>query len=105
MQTVLTLWDRLDHHWCRFLQAKDAQSQTFEFGQLSSYYEMACGLFRDGILTTKASRTLREHLNEILPRMQDNADFAARFDALRSNANTFENIIWFCEQRKLQNKS
>jgi hypothetical protein len=97
MQTVLTLWERLDHHWCRFLSAENEQARSFEFGQLSGYYELACGLFRDGILTTKAARTLREHLAEILPRMQANSDFAQRFNSLRSEPRTFENIEWFCK--------
>jgi hypothetical protein len=96
MQTVLTLWERLDHHWCRFLQAESASDKQFEFGQLSGYYELACGLFKDEVLTTRAARTLKEHLAEILPRMQANADFASRFSALRGEPNTFENIEWFC---------
>jgi hypothetical protein len=96
MQTVLTLWERLDHHWCRFLSAKTAQKKQFEFGQLSGYYELACGLFKDEVLTTQAARTLREHLAEILPRMQANRDFASKFQALRSEPNTFANIEWFC---------
>lgn len=98
MQTVLSLWERLDHHWSRFLNASDESSRTFEFGQLTAYYELACGLFRDNVLTTKAARTLREHLNEILPRMRNHPDFSARFEALRSEPSTFENIAWFCEQ-------
>lgn len=97
MQTVLTLWERLDHHWCRFLEASNDRDKAFEFGQLSGYYELACGLFRDQVLTTNATRTLREHLAEILPKMQSNAEFASRFDALRSEPSTFENIAWFCE--------
>lgn len=96
MQTVLSIWERLDHHWCRFLVAKTEADRTFEFGQLTGYYELACGLFKDRVLTTKASRTLREHLEEILPRMQANDDFASRFDDLRSQPNTFANIEWFC---------
>ena len=96
MQTVLTLWERLDHHWCRFLAAKSDHDRYFEFGQLSGYYELAAGLFKDKVLTTRAARTLQEHLAEILPRMQANADFASRFDALRSEPNTFNNIEWFC---------
>jgi hypothetical protein len=98
MQTVLSLWERLDHHWCRFLAAKDEDARAFEFGQLSGYYELACGLFRDEVLTTKAARTLREHLIEILPRMQANSDFARMFKALRSEPTTFANIEWFCGQ-------
>jgi len=96
LQTVLAIWERLDHHWCRFLAASNEDCRAFEFGQLSGYYELACGLFKDGVLTTKAARTLEEHLAEILPRMHVNADFASRFDALRGEPNTFENIEWFC---------
>lgn len=96
MQTVLVIWERLDHHWCRFLAAKSEKGRAFEFGQLSGYYELACGLFRDRVLTTQAARTLREHLTEILPRMQANPDFAARFESLRGEPSTFENIEWFC---------
>ena len=101
MQTVLSLWERLDHHWCRFLAAKDDPARAFEFGQLSGYYELACGLFKDDVLTTKAARTLREHLEEILPRMQANADFSERFKELRGQPKTFENIEWFCQRAKL----
>lgn len=97
MQTVLTLWERLDHHWCRFLAAKTDQDKQFEFGQLSGYYELACGLFRDEILTTKAARTLSEHLRDILPKMRAHAEFAHRFELLRSDPHTFENINWFCD--------
>jgi hypothetical protein len=96
MQTVLSLWERLDHHWCRFLASETEAARSFEFGQLAGYYELACGLFRDRVLTTKATRTLREHLEEILPRMKDNKDFAARFESLRSQPSTFANIEWFC---------
>jgi hypothetical protein len=97
MQTVLVLWERLDHHWCRLLQADSDAAKQFEFGQLSGYYELACGLFRDKVLTTKAARTLREHLREILPKMRAHSDFRARFDSLRSEPQTFENINWFCD--------
>jgi len=100
MQTVLSLWERLDHHWCRFLSAKTDVEKQFEFGQLSGYYELACGLFRDEVLTTKAARTLREHLRDILPKMEAHPDLAPRLKALQDEPHIFENIRWFCETQR-----
>jgi hypothetical protein len=59
---------------------------------------MACSLFRDKVFTTRASRTLHEHLHEILPVMQADATFKALFENLRTDESTFENIVWFCRQ-------
>jgi hypothetical protein len=97
VETVLSLWERLDHHWCRF-RISDGDNKPFEFGQLIGYYELACSLFRTGTLSTDASRTLYEHLRDILPSMKANEDFSKLFDELRSNSDTYDNIRWF-EQR------
>ncbi len=95
--SVLIIWERLDRHWMRFRSAADCEKR-FEFGQLISYYELACSLFRDGVFSTRATRTLHEHLHEILPVMQNDPAFKALFDALRTDETTYENIRWFCRQ-------
>ena len=100
LQTVLAIWDKIDGHWDRFRKAASDQDKNFEFGQLTANYELACGLFRDGILSTKAARTLEEHLDEILPRMLGHSEFKDRFDTLTSTTTTFENIRWFCTTPK-----
>jgi hypothetical protein len=101
LQTVLSIWDKLDAHWTRFRSAKTPDDQRFEFGQLSGYYEMACQLFRNDVLTTNAAKTLEEHLGEILPLMMADPGFSAHFEGLRSKATTFENIRWFCDRESL----
>lgn len=93
---VLSIWERLDHHWARFKKTTDcSEQQSFEFGQLISYYEISCSLFRDGILTTKASRTLGEHLRDILPDLQKNDTFARLFTDIQSHDDNYSNIRWF----------
>lgn len=96
--SVLAIWERLDQHWVRFRNATNEGERRFEFGQLIAYYEMACSLFRDGVFTTRATRTLHEHLHEILPVMQQDPTFGGLFNALRTDNTTFENIRWFCRQ-------
>jgi len=96
--SVLIVWERLDQHWVRFRSARTEETKRFEFGQLISYYEMACSLFRDRVFTTRATRTLHEHLLEILPAMQADQNFKALFENLRTDERTFENIAWFCRQ-------
>ena len=95
LQTVLSLLERLDELWVRFRGAKSDADKEFEFGQLTSYYELACGLFGDGMLSTKAARTLKEHLRDVLPVMLAHPSFAKRFEELTSCEDTFENIRWF----------
>jgi hypothetical protein len=95
LQTILAIWERLDAHWVRFRTASTDAQKTFEFGQLTSYYELACGLFRDDMLATDAARTLKEHLRDILPAMLKHPEFAARFKALATKKDTFANIKWF----------
>ena len=96
LQTVLTLFEKLDDHWRRFRGAPSGSNdETFEFGQLTTYYEFACRLFRDKILSTKATRTLEEHLRDVLPAIMNDPTFSERFDALASDPTTFENIRWF----------
>lgn len=97
--TVLSIWEKLDEHWCRFRLASE-DDKKFEFGQLISYYEMSCGLFRDGVFKAKAAITLYEHLFEILPDMRGNDSFKAMFDDLKSTPETFENIDWICKRPK-----
>jgi hypothetical protein len=98
MASVLSIWERLDEHWVRFRSADTEEAKRFEFGQLVSYYEMACSMFRDRVFTTRASRTLHEHLHEILPAMQRDPTFMILFEALSTDESTFENIRWFCRQ-------
>ena len=98
ISSVLAIWERLDQHWVRFRTAATEGERRFEFGQLITYYEMACSLFRDRVFTTRATRTLHEHLHEILPVMQQDPTFRGLFDALRTDDTTFENIRWFCRQ-------
>ena len=99
LQTALSLWERIDTHWRTYRTASDEGEKLFEFGQLTGYYELACSLFRDNVLTTKAARTLEEHLSEVLPAMRADESFSRLFDALVSNPATFENIRWFCQSR------
>lgn len=98
IESVLVIWERLDEHWVRFRSAETDDTKDFEFGQLASYYEMACSLFRDKVFTTRATRTLHEHLHAVLPAMQQDAAFRELFDRLRTDDSIFENIRWFCNQ-------
>jgi hypothetical protein len=95
IQTMLLIWERLDQHWCRYRKAKSAESRRFEFGQLISYYEIACSLFQKKALSTLAAKPLGEHLRDILPQMQNVPEFKKLFDELQSHDHTFENIRWF----------
>jgi hypothetical protein len=92
---MLLIWERLDQHWCRYRKAKSAESRRFEFGQLISYYEIACSLFQKKALSTLAAKPLGEHLRDILPQMQNVPEFKKLFDELQSHDHTFENIRWF----------
>jgi hypothetical protein len=94
---VLEIWARLDAHWVRFRQA-DPENAQFEFGQLISYYEMACKLFKDKVFKTRAAVILFNHLQDILPEMRRNANFGHYFDDLKSQPDTFESIDWLCIQ-------
>lgn len=96
--TVISVFERLDLHWIRYKEAKDESAKAFEFGQLTSYYELSCRLFRDRVFQTSAALTLYEHLHDVLTAMQLDADFKRRFDVLRSRPDTFENIRWLCAQ-------
>lgn len=98
MASVLTIWARLDEHWVRYRAVQTEDGRKFEFGQLVSYYELACSLFRDKVFTTRASRTLHEHLHEILPNMRGDINFKKLMDDLRTDDTTFENIAWFCKK-------
>ena len=102
MQTVLTLWERLDEHWVRFRKAPE-EDIDFEFGQLTGYYELACGLFCDGILATKAARTLQEHLDELLPQLLADQQFKKRFDDLTTSPKTYENIKKYLKRHDASN--
>jgi hypothetical protein len=95
IQTMLLIWERLDQHWCRYRKVRSADSKRFEFGQLISYYEIACSLFRGKALSTTAAKSLGEHLRDILPQMEDAPEFNKLFDELQSHDHTFENIRWF----------
>jgi hypothetical protein len=101
LQTVLSLWERIDTHWRYYRAAASEIERQFEFGQLTGYYELACGLFRDDVLQTKAARTLEEHLYEILPALQEDEACRELFKALVSSPTTFENITWFCSRRSV----
>lgn len=107
LQTVLSLWEKLDEHWDRFRKAQQDADKNFEFGQLSGYYELACGLFKDRILSTKAARTLDEHLSDVLPKMLEHKAFKDRFKTLTSTPKTFENIKWYCArlEKKRRNQA
>ena len=61
---------------------------------------MACGLYKDRVLSTKAARTLEEHLDEILPMMKKYPAFQDRFEKLKTSDTTFANIDWFCGERR-----
>jgi hypothetical protein len=101
LQTVMALLEKLDDHWRRFREAPSGSNdETFEFGQLTTYYEFACDLFKDNILSTKATRTLEEHLRDVLPAILKDPGFSARFNALKSDPTTFENIRWFIEHHR-----
>jgi hypothetical protein len=100
--SVITIFQILDSHWCRFRSANEDHSQSFEFGQLISYYELSCRLFRDKIFQTSAAATLYEHLHDVLTLMRADVDFKRRFDLLHSQDDNYENIFWLCSQpRKL----
>lgn len=105
VQTVLSIWERLDHHWVRFRAAEGDEERRFEFGQLVSYYEMSCSLFRSNTLSTSAAVSLEEHLDEILPAMRKHESFEALFEQLKSREETFENIHWFCGDRSILHRS
>ncbi|MDT8760301.1 hypothetical protein MZO42_16490 [Sphingomonas psychrotolerans] len=98
VSSVITLFERLDAHWCRFKEAREESKRDFEFGQLIGYYELSCRLFRDRVFQTNAALTLYEHLHDVLNAMLAHPDFKQRFEAVRSQPDNYENIIWLCEQ-------
>ena len=102
--SVISIFQILDEHWCRFRSADSDKDQDFEFGQLISYYELSCRLFKDRIFQTSAANTLYEHLHDVLTLMRQNSDFKKRFDNLRSQDDNYENIFWLCEQPRKPTK-
>lgn len=101
--SVIAIFQILDAHWCRFKSATGDSNQSFEFGQLISYYELSCRLFRDRVFQTKAATTLYEHLHDVLTLMQSNSEFKRRFEDLRTQEDNYENIFWLCGQpRKIK---
>lgn len=96
--SVISIFQILDAHWCRFRSTVEDEQQAFEFGQLISYYELSCRLFRDKVFQTKAATTLYEHLHDVLTLMQNDAEFSKRFRQLYSQDDNYENIFWLCEQ-------
>ena len=95
VEAMLTIWERLDHHWGRLRLAKGADAQSFEFGQLISYYEVACSLFRYQAFSTTASIILGEHLRDVLQQMANDDSFKEMFAALKSHEDNYEQIRWF----------
>lgn len=98
--TVLSIWEKIDDHWIRFRNASD-NDKNFEFGQLISYYEMVCHLFRSESFKTKSSDTLFRHLHDILSFISSNKDMKAMLDELKSHPDNCENILWLCSQSRL----
>lgn len=96
VSNVLAVFERLDHHWCRYRSHID--DKGFEFGQLISYYELSCALFRHDAFNTKLSDVLRYHLYDVLVSMNSHVEFKQSFDELRSEPDTYENIQWLCAQ-------
>ena len=95
VQNMLTVWAKLDEHWVRFQAVTDEKTRAFEFGQLISYYEIACALFKNNVFTTSAAVTLGEHLRDVIPIMQTNDHFKNLYAALQTRNDTYENIKWF----------
>lgn len=103
--SVISLFERLDSHWCRFRTAENAEAANFEFGQLIGYYELSCRLFRDKVFQTKAAFTLYQHLHDVLTVMQQNDQFQTRFSNLKSQPDNYENIMWLCNQPRSLERS
>lgn len=96
VQTVLTIWQRIDEHWVRLRSVDDnTDAVRFEFGQLVSLYEVACGLFRQGALVTGASETLGEHLRDVLKMINTNEQYSALAEDLKTHPDNYANITWF----------
>lgn len=95
VQSMLAIWTKLDDHWAQFQKLKDDDNRSFEFGQLISYYEIACSFFKNDVFTTYAAVTLGEHLRDVIPMMQKNEYFKKLYDQLKTRDDTYENIVWF----------
>jgi len=55
-------------------------------------------MFRDRIFQTKAALTLYYHLHDVLTVMKSDQNFQKRFEAIKSQPDNYENIIWLCNQ-------
>jgi hypothetical protein len=97
VNSVLTLWERLDHHWVRFKAASDEKAIKFEFGQLIGYYEMSCAWFNKKAFSTSASEMLFNHLKDVLRVMKENEKFSSLFKSLVSDGETYKEINQFLE--------
>ena len=98
VQTMLLIWERLDQHWTRYRKSNSEEDKTFEGGQLLSYYEISCNLFRKKVFSTETTQIFGEHLRDTLSQMQDDPEFKKLFDELQSHDGTFESIRWFLKK-------
>ena len=101
--TVIPLFDSFRECWTAYREAQDAADQKFHFAELANALEVACAIWRDGVLAGATRHVLEQYILNVFKIIESNPGAVKQLSNLFEMPETFENIAYFLElhQQKL----
>ena len=93
---ALAIFEQINRYWDR--ADEKIGSQAYNFGQALAYFEVASGLFNDGILTNQASKILKDHIVEVFTSFHVSVSGKRLLDHCQSSGTTFSELRKFADQ-------
>ena len=98
VETVLSIFDRINGYWDTYLS--DDAKRHYCLGQILSYFENACFLANQGVISDKAFSCVSDHIFEVWTKINADEGMRADIESYISAPTTFCEIKSFVSRRR-----
>jgi hypothetical protein len=93
VEVMLGIFDRINSYWDHYM-SDSCKNKEYTLGQILVYYENACFLANNQIISDTAFRCLSDHIYEMWTKLNSDPGFSGTLDSFISAPSTF------CEIKK-----
>jgi hypothetical protein len=96
VEVILGIFDRINSYWDIYMSDK-CENRSYTLGQILVYYENACFLANNGVISDTAFRCLSDHIFEVWTKLSSTEESRTQLSSFVSAPSTFCEIKKFVE--------
>lgn len=100
IQAVLSIFNRINEYWDKV--ANNCALKDYYLGQILVYFESACFLANNNIISDQAFRCVSDHIYEVWVKLNESEESRERVDSFVSSPTTYCEIKQFVREYEIK---